>query len=43
MGAVSTGAALALCAAPKTLTTWCVLLGLVLGFATDAVVTTAGA
>ena len=30
-------------AAMKTLTTWCVLLGLVLGFATDAVVTAAGA
>ncbi|MGW2492010.1 ZIP family metal transporter [Streptomyces sp. NPDC001606] len=30
-------------AALKTLTTWCVLLGLVLGFATDAVVTAAGA
>ncbi|MEU2718318.1 ZIP family metal transporter [Streptomyces sp. NPDC007205] len=27
----------------KTLTTWCVLLGLLLGFATDAVVTAAGA
>lgn len=27
----------------KTLTTWCVLTGLVLGFATDAVVTAAGA
>ncbi|GHF27798.1 hypothetical protein GCM10010218_06050 [Streptomyces mashuensis] len=29
-------------AAMKELTTWCVLLGLVLGFATDAVVTAAG-
>jgi ZIP family zinc transporter len=27
----------------KTLTTWCILLGLLLGFATDAVVTAAGA
>jgi ZIP family zinc transporter len=27
----------------KTLTTWCILLGLLLGFATDAVVTGAGA
>ncbi|MEU5419783.1 ZIP family metal transporter [Streptomyces sp. NPDC020799] len=30
-------------AAVKRLTTWCVLLGLLLGFATDAVVTAAGA
>jgi ZIP family zinc transporter len=30
-------------AALKTLTTWCILLGLLLGFATDAVVTAAGA
>ncbi|MEU9397028.1 ZIP family metal transporter [Streptomyces sp. NPDC048324] len=30
-------------AALKTLTTWCILLGLVLGFATDAIVTAAGA
>ncbi|MER6983588.1 ZIP family metal transporter, partial [Streptomyces carpinensis] len=28
---------------PKALTTWCILLGLLLGFATDAVVTAAGA
>jgi ZIP family zinc transporter len=27
----------------KTLTTWCVLIGLLLGFATDAIVTAAGA
>ncbi|MGW3099534.1 ZIP family metal transporter [Streptomyces sp. NPDC001102] len=27
----------------KTLTTWCILLGLLLGFATDAIVTAAGA
>jgi ZIP family zinc transporter len=27
----------------KTVTTWCVLLGVVLGFVTDAVVTAAGA
>jgi ZIP family zinc transporter len=27
----------------KTLTTWCILAGIILGFATDAVVTAAGA
>jgi ZIP family zinc transporter len=27
----------------KTLTTWCIFAGLMLGFATDAIVTAAGA